>query len=190
MNFTDDPLASFFSMRPLSKDSSSDGCFAIASQWLQNCLDAHDECPKQLSPLPSRVIDVGNNERDPFLHISQGECGPWLALSHCWGLEQSFTTTSSTLDFFTKGILMSDLPQTFKDAIWITRRLGYQYIWIDSLCIIQDSAEDWEAESKMPRPRYPQMLPMETIRGYSQVCIIEETNLNSLCCHAPAQNEV
>jgi hypothetical protein len=43
---------------------------------------------------------------------------------------------------------MSDLPQTFKDAIWITRRLGYQYIWIDSLCIIQDSAEDWEAESK------------------------------------------
>ena len=43
---------------------------------------------------------------------------------------------------------MTDLPQTFKDAIWITRRLGYQYIWIDSLCIIQDSAEDWEAESK------------------------------------------
>jgi hypothetical protein len=148
MNFTDDPLASLFSMRPLSENSSSGGCFAIASQWLQNCLDTHNECPKQLSPLPSRVIDVGNNERDPFLHISQGQCGPWLALSHCWGSEQSFTTTSSGLDFFTKGIPMTDLPQTFKDAIWITRRLGYQYIWIDSLCIIQDSAEDWEAESK------------------------------------------
>src|SRR5271154_931870 len=113
-------------MRPLSEDSSSDGCFEIASKWLQKCLDTHDECPKQLSPLPSRVIDVGSDGRDPFLHISKGECGPWLALSHCWGLKQNFTTTSSTLDLFSRRIPMSDLPETFRDAILITRRLGYQ----------------------------------------------------------------
>jgi hypothetical protein len=135
-------------MRPLSEDSSSDGCFEIASEWLQICLDTHDECPKRLSPLPTRVIDVGSDRRDPFLYISKDEPGRWLALSHCWGLEQSFTTTSSTLGLFSQSIPMGDLPETFKDAILITRRLGYQYIWIDSLCIVQDSLEDWEAESK------------------------------------------
>lgn len=135
-------------MRPLSKNSNSDGCFKTASAWLQICLNTHDNFPKQLSPLPSRVIDVGSDRIDPFLHISQGECSPWLALSHCWGRQQTITTTSITLGTFCQSIPMGDLPETFKDAILITRRLGYQYIWIDSLCIIQDSTQDWEMESK------------------------------------------
>jgi hypothetical protein len=43
---------------------------------------------------------------------------------------------------------MSLMPATFYDATVITRKLGYRYLWIDSLCIIQNSAEDWEAESQ------------------------------------------
>jgi hypothetical protein len=135
-------------MRPLSEDSSSEGCFEIASKWLQSCLETHSECPQLLSSLPSRVIDVGSDRRDPFLYISKGECSPWLALSHCWGLKQNFVTTSSTINLFSQRIPLGDLPETFKDAILITRRLGYQYIWIDSLCIVQDSREDWKAESQ------------------------------------------
>lgn len=42
---------------------------------------------------------------------------------------------------------MQELPLTFQHAIAITRKLGYQYLWIDSLCIIQDSKEDWDVES-------------------------------------------
>ena len=45
------------------------------------------------------------------------------------------------------GIDMFDLPATFRDAITITRKLGIKYLWIDSLCIIQDSREDWQSES-------------------------------------------
>lgn len=41
----------------------------------------------------------------------------------------------------------SCLPQTFRDAVAVTRRLGIPYLWIDSLCIIQDSPDDWAAES-------------------------------------------
>lgn len=41
------------------------------------------------------------------------------------------------------------LPPTYQDAITVTRRLGVQFIWIDSLCIVQDSVEDWRAESVM-----------------------------------------
>lgn len=151
-DFAGDPLASLLpDRRPLSIDSSSDGCFDFAHKWLQTCLKNHDKCPKQLSPLPSRVIDVGrqgSDSREPFLHISQGESGSWLALSHCWGSEQTFTTTSGNLESFSQRIQMNALPETFKDAIMITRRLGYQYVWIDSLCIMQDSLEDWEVESK------------------------------------------
>jgi hypothetical protein len=40
------------------------------------------------------------------------------------------------------------MPATFFDATIITRELGYRYLWIDSLCIVQDFLEDWEAESQ------------------------------------------
>lgn len=39
------------------------------------------------------------------------------------------------------------MPKTFRDAILITAKLGILYLWIDSLCIVQDSARDWETES-------------------------------------------
>ena len=42
---------------------------------------------------------------------------------------------------------MTEVPKTFHDAIIITRRLGFRYLWIDCLCIIQDSINDWKAES-------------------------------------------
>ena len=38
-------------------------------------------------------------------------------------------------------------PRTFQDAVIITRKLGIRYLWIDSLCILQDSRDDWEKES-------------------------------------------
>jgi hypothetical protein len=46
-----------------------------------------------------------------------------------------------------KAIPIESLPPTFQDAVHITRRLGFKYLWIDSLCIIQDSPEDWNQES-------------------------------------------
>lgn len=45
------------------------------------------------------------------------------------------------------GLTISDLPQTLQDAITVTRALGQRYVWIDALCIIQDSPDDWDVES-------------------------------------------
>jgi hypothetical protein len=42
---------------------------------------------------------------------------------------------------------MSDLPRTFRDAVEATRELGVEFLWIDSLCILQDSVDDWDIES-------------------------------------------
>lgn len=44
-------------------------------------------------------------------------------------------------------ILLSSFPQTLRDAITITKSLGFRYLWIDALCILQDSKGDWEKEA-------------------------------------------
>lgn len=70
----------------------------------------------------------------------------YLALSHCWGRSQVITTTEDRLSAFKESIPWSQLPLTFRDAIYITRSLGIEFLWIDSLCIIQDKNQDWVDE--------------------------------------------
>ena len=57
------------------------------------------------------------------------------------------TLTESNHQSLKKSIHMADLPLTLRDAVVITRKIGYRYIWIDSLCIIQDSPSDWKREA-------------------------------------------
>ncbi|KAK0609495.1 heterokaryon incompatibility protein-domain-containing protein, partial [Immersiella caudata] len=68
-------------------------------------------------------------------------------LSYCWGKTQIITTTKSTLAAYLEPIPIDVFLNTFRDAVLFTRRLGIWYIWIDPLCIIQDSRRDWDTES-------------------------------------------
>jgi hypothetical protein len=78
-----------------------------------------------------------------------GQMGRYIALSHCWGKEQLITTTQATFWDRVSGIPLDSLPKTFQDAVQLTRRLKIRYLWIDSLCIIQDSASDWKKEAAL-----------------------------------------
>ena len=71
---------------------------------------------------------------------------PYVALSHCWGNKPTLTSTISTLPAHKEKILFSTMPKTFQDAVTITKALGVSYLWIDSLCIVQDSLDDWLTE--------------------------------------------
>ena len=73
--------------------------------------------------------------------------GHYTALSYCWGESQSLVLTSATLDSMLRHISFQALPQTFKDAVVICIRLGLRNLWIDALCILQDSEKDWYTES-------------------------------------------
>ena len=72
-----------------------------------------------------------------------------MTLSHCWGGTVPLTLTSATFAKFIVDIPYFDLPRTFQEAIRITRNFGIRYLWIDSLCIIQESREDWKREAAM-----------------------------------------
>jgi hypothetical protein len=129
--------------------------FALALKWINRCDNGHTKCKAtwKKSFLPSRLIDVGNKAfGDPTLLITADAPeilvgAKYLTLSHCWGSIEIKTLKEANLEEMKEGIAMSSLPQTFQDAIRVTRELGQRYIWIDSLCIIQDSKEDWFQES-------------------------------------------
>ncbi|KPM39859.1 hypothetical protein AK830_g6698 [Neonectria ditissima] len=74
----------------------------------------------------------------------------------CERAKMPVITTEASLPFHLKGIMLSSLPRTFRDAVSIARRLGLRYLWIDSLCIIQDSVKDWEIESSKMADIYRQ----------------------------------
>lgn len=84
--------------------------------------------------------------------------GHWVALSHCWGQKENhpLKTTRSNLGQHLKCIHMSSLSKTFQDAVVATRALGLHYLWIDSLCIVQDDEDDWKKESQMMVTIYEQ----------------------------------
>lgn len=88
-------------------------------------------------------------ESNPEVRLYQPESvvyENYIALSYCWGTDRFITTTSATIDAHKEHFNTSTLPQTFQDAIITTRRLGFRYLWIDALCIIQDSPEDKSKE--------------------------------------------
>ncbi|KAF9772597.1 hypothetical protein IL306_009687 [Fusarium sp. DS 682] len=72
---------------------------------------------------------------------------PYIALSHCWGKTQHLISTKATLDQWKQNIPFNRFAKTFQDAIVISRELGIRYVWIDSLCIVQDDKQDWEIEA-------------------------------------------
>lgn len=134
--------------REVSTDSSSKGCLDLISAWIKDCARNHPACQRlDAQRLPTRVIKVGSKNSELRLYASKNESSRYISLSHCWGGVKSMTLTKDNLNSMIARIPFADLPKTFSDAVDITRRLGVPYLWIDSLCIIQDSAEDWEIEA-------------------------------------------
>ncbi|KAF2183944.1 HET-domain-containing protein [Zopfia rhizophila CBS 207.26] len=124
----------------------------------------HTLCPGRSSehnPLPTRVLDLEpSSDADICLYESQGEKAPYACLSHCWGGFQPLKTTldPNTLSKFQREICWTDLPKTFQDAVAFARRLSIRYLWIDSLCIIQDNDDDWKTQSALMAEIYQNSL--------------------------------
>ncbi|KAL8840870.1 MAG: hypothetical protein Q9170_001134 [Blastenia crenularia] len=133
----------------------------VVFSWLDDCDRNHGSCKPRDSAtplLPTRVIDVeAGDDHEPTrcrLVISEGRHEKYVTLSHCWGnIQNKLALTHENMPTLLAGFSDTALPQTFRDAIWITRQLKQGYLWIDSLCIIQPvpgDNTDWVIEgSKM-----------------------------------------
>ncbi|RYP27194.1 hypothetical protein DL767_007787 [Monosporascus sp. MG133] len=126
-----------------------DAWLSAALGWLKTCNDFHKTCHAQDHTFqPVRLIVVRGrpsiSKRDDAKKDVQ-----YVALSYVWGAGQSYVLTQSTLDEKCNGLDEARLPRTIAEAIDITRHLGYDYLWVDALCIIQDSLADKEAQLPM-----------------------------------------
>lgn len=126
-------------------------CFEQMKRWLDKCIAEHPKCSQDTvhkMTLPSRLLEVTKNEAGLSLKLVETKTiSPsgvvYLTLSHCWGDKQtSVVLERGIYDQFLESILISQLSKCFQHAIFITSMLGYKLVWIDCLCIIQDSVED------------------------------------------------
>lgn len=118
-----------------------------AGRWLARCVKSHAVCRVQSTEktFPTRVLDVGDSvSSNVYLFVPKKDAParPYATLSHCWGKIEILRLLLSNLAALKEGIDVHSLPKTFQDAIHVTRSLGLRYLWIDSLCIIQDFKPD------------------------------------------------
>ncbi|PQE05903.1 heterokaryon incompatibility protein [Rutstroemia sp. NJR-2017a BVV2] len=131
----------------------------LAAKWLEDCTKNHTHCsekPQKKTPLPLRVLDLGNTANSEKICLSVGEkgkerFGSYVALSYCWGTGTTkaplYCTTAENIESFKSGVDIHTLPKTFIDSILLCRHLGINYIWIDAMCIIQGDADDWNEQA-------------------------------------------
>jgi hypothetical protein len=159
--------------RPLSGQYLSDQNVAKIRDWIRDCDERHERCWADFKPLgykafteltnfvPTRMVDIGDtlNGQHPRLVITSEmtlstpkyEATKYMALSYCWGpvdeASKLLKTTGNTMDSRLEKIEWDTMPRVFQDAVTVARKLNIQYLWIDSLCIIQDDVRDWQIES-------------------------------------------
>lgn len=133
---------------------------SIAKAWLNNCIRNHASCRKHESAdenwLPTRLVEI-SWEDDTIGNVRlvtttnefsiAASSVQYATLSHCWGTKTFFRLKRSNLDALHAAIPLANLPRTFQEAFYLCGSLGIRYIWIDSLCIVQDDVQDWQSES-------------------------------------------
>ncbi|KAH8805109.1 heterokaryon incompatibility protein-domain-containing protein [Xylogone sp. PMI_703] len=151
-----DNAARFVTARQLQPEVNTDAAQKQIKSWLAEC-SHHDSCPAQPeSILPTRVIEIDppNSSGKPRLLVSEGKRGKYVALSYCWGTNPYGSLGLSNLEEYTKHLDLEKLPQTLRDAITITKSISIPYLWVDSLCILQDSEFDKQHEISMMKTIY------------------------------------
>ena len=137
----------------------------LAHRWLDQCKN-HELCTRRPEHwladedwLPTRLIYW-----DPFdeSHVrvvvveekTAENLRPYVTLSHCWGNVETLKLTTETIGQLTAGIPTSALPNLLFDAVTIARKIGARSPWVDKMCIIQDSEDDWRREAALMQHVY------------------------------------
>ncbi|KAI0178818.1 HET-domain-containing protein [Hypoxylon sp. FL1284] len=166
---------STYTRRPPDQNALSPLNIELMKSWISTCKNHHAACRLDASAdwLPTRLIQIAESEGlyvrlvETSKHLNKHLEPPvqFMALSHMWGdvsILPPLRTLKSNYDDLQQEISMEELPQNFLDAVLVCRGLGIEYVWIDSLCIIQDSPEDWKHEA----------VTMHLVYKYAQATIV------------------
>lgn len=142
-----------------STNTSSNATFSALDKWISMCDEKHHRCrpPARNSIaqaqdwLPSRLVKIDKlsarvvKSTEDLLDTENR----YTTLSYCWGPPPiTFKRLlQDNIEDLNTGFDINTLPKTFQDAIAATSLLGLNLIWIDALCIVQDSDEDWRIQS-------------------------------------------
>ncbi|KAI1085472.1 HET-domain-containing protein [Whalleya microplaca] len=135
------------------EDSSTQAAFDRAAQWLSHCIENDKSCePPNKNFVPRRLLDVGyeNEKGEPFL-FAPTEPTAYACLSYCWGpnVEDVLKTTTSNLNNHYNEITLGSMPKSIQDAVRVCKGLRIPYLWVDSLCIVQDDHDEWLKDACM-----------------------------------------
>lgn len=131
----------------------------LVQKWIRVCETTHSCNRTEHFILPSgfMLIDVV----DMRLMATSTSCR-FVALSYRWGDSVKFRTMSGNTGKlrWPNGLanVWGQLSPTIQSAISFTRSLGERYIWIDSLCILQDNAVNSKANIDAMHSIYQQAL--------------------------------
>ena len=150
---SEDAAARFVSTRPPEPSVDSEVSFRQARKWLKECLSNHRCGHSEGIPyLPDRVLCVQSPLGHPEFRVYESgpgerkERGSYATLSYCWGAPQPQMLTTRNVAASRQAIDTATLPPTIQDAVRVTRALGLAFLWVDSLCILQDDAADKQAQ--------------------------------------------
>jgi hypothetical protein len=106
------------------------GSFDCVKDWLSLCSSRHRICDLEVRPSSAcrKLIDCETRA------IITGEDRPYVALSYVWGLSSDISEDPNRLP--------ANLPNTIQDAMTVTKRLGYRYLWVDRYCIDQKNEQE------------------------------------------------
>jgi len=134
----------------VGKDVPRESTFAASVNFLKEnyytCVTDHEECDRGPSWLPKRIVDISRSQYR-VVEPPAGTEGIYATLSYSWGSSGFAMTTSGNYEEMTLGFDRKRLPIAFRDAADMARSLGIRYLWIDTLCIVQDSSTDWEEQA-------------------------------------------
>ena len=130
-------------------DSTRSGAsWELARSWLTKCLSEHSECPGDPALQtwrPARLLHIRNNNPLSVRLVTEDESSEsttYFSLSHCWGKSQVLRLLQGNMEQFKQAIPVDQLSKTYRECMEFVGSTEVPYIWIDSLCIIQDSKKD------------------------------------------------
>jgi serine/threonine protein kinase len=125
--------------------------FARAKNWLEECSLGHEAChgsTLEADLLPTRLVDLQPKGTEDSLKsairiVNSIDIEPanYAVISYAWG-SSDLTLSSSRMHEMQSALTRDKLSAALNEAMTAADNIGYRYIWVESLCIVQDSHSD------------------------------------------------